>query len=295
LKYIIGIDSGATSSEVLIYPLGNSRAIIKRYPPVNLSVLGFKESAKRLVHIIKDVSKKIGLENIANVAAGISGARDEKIRNKLSLAVKKSTGLKKVKILTDTEIAFASVYGTNDRNCGILIAGTGSILYYRGSGGKIKRIGGWGRHIGDEGSGYWIAREGLYSVTNYFDGRGRQTRLANVLKKEFGIDSQNIINKVYREGFEISKLARYVFDCAEAGDRISQEIVKKAAIKLLEHFTPLKNKKYRIALLGSLFSEEGLLEKHLKKSAGKKFGNVSIIKPKQKAVYGAIKIALNEF
>lgn len=295
LKYIIGIDSGATSSDVLIYPLGKSREILRKYPPINLNVLGFNKSLRCLTFILKDASKKTGLKNVASVVAGISGARDEKDRNKLSTAVKKATGLKNIKILADTEIALASVFNPNDKNCGILIAGTGSILYYRDSKGKLRRIGGWGRHIGDEGSGYWIAREALCSVTNYYDGRGRKTELAKVLKKEFGIDSEKIIKEIYYKGFEISKLTRHVFDCAERGDRVSKEIIGNAAQYLLAHFIPLKNKKYRIALLGSLFSEEVLLEKYLRQSAKEKFYNVEFVKPHQKPVYGAIKIALNEF
>ncbi|MCI0449640.1 MAG: hypothetical protein L0Y79_07625 [Chlorobi bacterium] len=294
MKYVIGIDSGATSSEVLIYPLGKGRAILRKYHPVNLNVLGFKESAKRLIYIIKDISKKTGLKNIISVTAGVSGARYVKDRNRLAAEVKKATGLKNIKILTDTEIAFASAFDTNDRNCGILIAGTGSILYYRNSNGKINRIGGWGRHIGDEGSGYWIAKEAIGRITNYYDGIGKQTKLANILKKEFGIDSENIINEIYHKGFEISKLTRFVFDCAEEGDRVSLEIIKKAAEKLLLHFDSLKNRKYNIALTGSLFTEETLLERHLKKLVKEKYNKIKLIKSEFKSAYGAIKIALNE-
>ncbi|HWK48503.1 MAG TPA: BadF/BadG/BcrA/BcrD ATPase family protein, partial [Steroidobacter sp.] len=41
-----------------------------------------------------------------------------------------------------------------------VIAGTGSIAYGEYAGRKA-RAGGWGELIGDEGSAYWIAREGL--------------------------------------------------------------------------------------------------------------------------------------
>ncbi len=292
MKYIIGIDSGATSSEAVLYPLVNGRKLIKKYPSINISVLGIDEAAKRLVSIVKDISKKAGSDNISSVVSGISGARYEKDRRKLELAVTKATGIKNAQVLPDTETAFASAFEPNDRNCGILIAGTGSILYYRDKTGKLIKIGGWGRHIGDEGSGYWIAREALYIVTKHYDGRQKKTLLTGVLKKEFGIDSVNIVKHVYHKGFEISQLTKHVFRCAEGGDKVSIEILKSAAENLLTHFIPLKNRKCRIALMGSLFTEEVLLEKYLRKLAKEKFYNIELIKSKLKPVWGAVRIAM---
>ncbi len=297
MKYIIGIDSGATSSETITFPFHASkkenRGIQKKFPPINFNVLGFEESAKRLINIVKITSKKVGLKNVSSIAAGISGARYEKDWKKLERAVTKSTGFKNITVLPDTEIAFASVFEPKDKNCGILIAGTGSILYYRDSSGKLIKIGGWGRHIGDEGSGHWIAREALYNVTRYYDGREKKTLLIKVLKKEFGIVSSNIVHEIYHNNFEISKLAKYVFSAAEKGDKISKYIIKIAAENLLTHFIPLKNKKCRVALLGSLFSKETILEKNLRKLVKEKFRNIELVKPKQNPVWGAVKIAIS--
>ncbi len=296
LKYVLGIDSGATSSEVLLIKLPFTRksqnAITGKYPPINLNVLGFDESAKRLVKIVKDSVKKAGKGSITSAVAGISGARLEKDRKKLGLAVRKATGLKNVLILPDTETAFAAAFEPGERNCGILIAGTGSILYYRDTKGMLYRIGGWGRHIGDEGSGYWIAREVLYRVTKYYDGREKPTKLVNILKKEFCIDSANIIKEVYHNNFEISKLTRFVFRAANSGDRTSKEIIKSAAENLLSHFIPLGNRSCRIALMGSLFTEEKLLGKYLKKISKKKYDRIELFNPSQKPVLGAVKIAM---
>ncbi len=46
----------------------------------------------------------------------------------------------------------------------ILIAGTGSIMFGKDEAGEIHRVGGFGRFIGDEGSGYRIGRIGLNAV-----------------------------------------------------------------------------------------------------------------------------------
>lgn len=295
MKYVIGIDSGATSSEAALTPvyINSPQAATKKYPFINLNLLGFGESAKRLEKIIRSLSQKVGMSNVISIAAGVSGARYEKDRKRLEQYLKKKTGIKKIQVLPDTEIAFASAFEPNEKNCGILIAGTGSILYYRDNNGKLIRIGGWGRHIGDEGSGYWIAREALYRVTKHFDGRQKKTMLASVLKKEFGIDSANIIKHVYQNGFEISQLTKHVFSCAEKGDRASRGIIKSASENLLAHFIPLKNRKCRIALMGSLFTEEALLSKNLRKLLKQKYKNINLVKPKHNPVWGAVKIAIS--
>lgn len=295
MKYIIAIDSGATKSEVLLYPVGepqNEKIRLYKFPFINLNLLGCDESLKRLKRIVKDISGIAGKGNIAAVAAGISGARYEKDRKKLSADLRKATGIKKIFILPDTEIALEAAFGRNVKNCGILIAGTGSILYYRAANGKINRIGGWGRHIGDEGSGHWIAREALYKVTRHYDKRHKAEMLSKVLKKEFGIDEANIIQHVYHNGFEISQLTKHVFRCAEKGDKVSKGIIKDAAENLMTHFIPLKKQKYTIAMMGSLLTEEKLLGAELKKAAKKNFPNIKLVLPEFAPVWGAVKIAL---
>lgn len=297
MKYILGIDSGATKSEVVLFPLTSGKIIGKKYPSINISVLGINEAAKRLTLIVKDSLKTAGKGNIVSVVAGLAGARYSKDRTLLKQAIAKATGAngsgaKKVKVLADSEIAFASAFDETDKNCGILIAGTGSILYYKNEHGKLINIGGWGRHIGDEGSGYWIAREALYKVTKHYDGRHKHSQLIDVLKKEFGIDPENIIRHVYHNGFEISQITKHVFRCAENGDKVSKEIIQLAAENLATHFIPLKNKKSRIALMGSLFSEEKLLVKYLSRLTKEKYNKIELIQPAQKPVWGAVKIAM---
>lgn len=302
MKYIIAIDSGATKSEVLLYPVGEPPLVpplvkggkkLFKFPFINLNLLGYDESLKRLKKIVKDISGVVGKGNIAAVAAGISGARYEKDRKKLSADLRKATGIKKVFILPDTEIALEAAFGRNVKNCGILIAGTGSILYYRAANGKINRIGGWGRHIGDEGSGHWIAREALYKVTRHYDKRHKAEMLSKVLKKEFGIDEANIIQQVYHKGFEISQLTKHVFRCAEKGDKVSRGIIKDAAENLLTHFIPLKKQKYTIAMMGSLLTEEKLLTAELKMAAKKQYPNIKLVRPEFAPVWGAVKIAIS--
>lgn len=293
-KYIIAIDAGATSTDAVLYS-GSPDVKIKKFDAVNFNVLGFAETVRKLTQIIKSVSKNAGLKNISCVSAGISGARNIKDRQRINRAISQKLKIKDVKIYPDTEIAFASVFKPNQANCGILIAGTGSVLYYRDKRNKLHRIGGWGRLIDDLGSGYWIGREGLNAVTCSYDNRIKNTMLVNAVKKEFGLNDKNIIQKIYHEKFPIGDTAKIVFRCAEKGDKISKQIIVSAAEHLSEHFKALPGKNANIGLIGSLLTKETLLEKHLRRITKKKYSGIKFIKTTKPPIYGALNLALNNF
>jgi N-acetylglucosamine kinase-like BadF-type ATPase len=294
-KYLIGIDAGATSTQLIVCSDSDLVLFDKKFPPINYNISGESGTITLLIQIIKEAIKKAGTENIKCIVAGIAGARQIKDRNYIKKKLIQALKLKNIEILPDTEIALASVFDKNEKNCGILIAGTGSILYYRDGSGKINRIGGWGRFIGDEGSGYWIGKEALNRLAKYYDGIGSYSGVTNLLKKNYELDVHSLIKKIYHEDFDISKIAKHVFDYAGSGDKVSKDIIKKASEHLANHLSAFKMKKMKIALTGSLFTEELLLGKYFRKIVKKRFPNIKIIKADKKPVWGAVRIGLEKF
>jgi N-acetylglucosamine kinase-like BadF-type ATPase len=144
-----------------------------RFAPINYNLLGHEETAQRLTEIIKKSTAKIGLENVAYIVAGISGARNEKDRDRLRKKISKNLKFKNIALYPDTTVAFASIFSHYQTNCGILLAGTGSILYFVNSKGMTRRIGGWGRYIGDEGR-LLDKREALTTLPNVHGCRENQ-------------------------------------------------------------------------------------------------------------------------
>jgi N-acetylglucosamine kinase-like BadF-type ATPase len=292
-KTIIGIDAGATSSESVLYSTDKKENKTKyfHFPPINYNLLGVKKTVDTLCDIIDKTRCGNSLAKIGFIAAGIAGARHDLDRIRIKNLLTERLDYNNIAIFPDTEIAHASVFEPDETNCGILISGTGSVLYYKDNERKTIRIGGWGRYLGDEGSGYWIAKEALADATKHYDGRGRQTLLASEIHKRFDITADTILQKVYHDDFEISKITGTVFDCAENGDIISADIIMKAAEHLADHFIPLKNLRSTIALCGSLFSEEKLLEQYLTEIVKEKYPQIELFIPKQRPVMGAVNIA----
>ncbi len=69
---------------------------------------------------------------------------------------------------------------------GIVAAlGTGSV-FARQVGGRMQQIGGWGLHLGDEGSGAWIGRAVLARALRALDGLAERTPLLQALMDEAG-------------------------------------------------------------------------------------------------------------
>ncbi len=292
MGYLTGIDCGATGTDVLLYNDKTGAGKIYKLNPINFNLLGLDKTVKQLNSAIRK-STGSRIKETDYIVAGIAGARNPEDRKKIQIKLQKRLNFKNIEIYPDTEIALFGAF-RNEKNCGILIAGTGSVLYYRDGKGKTNRIGGWGRHIGDEGSGYWIARNALHKVTQCYDGRTVMTSLADKLNRKLKINSDNIIKHIYHNNFEISKITKLVFECAGSGDKICKDIIMQAAEHLSRHFTPLKNKKMKIALCGSLFSKEDLLEKYLRRLAKKNYPAIKLVKPDSEPVWGAVKIAMNK-
>ena len=295
MGFLIGIDCGASGTDVLLYfrhenDGANKKSTNYKFPAINFNLLGLENTVK---HLSSAVKKSAGnLKNTDYIVAGISGARNPKDRQKIRKKLQKSLNFKNIEIHPDTEIALIGAFGFDEKNCGIMIAGTGSVLYYRDSRGKIIRIGGWGRHIGDEGSGFWIARNALHKITQSYDGRSQKTSLSGKLNKKLKINSNNIVQHIYHNNFEISTITKLVFECAEAGDKICRQVITEAAENLSKHFIPVKNKKMRIALCGALFSKEKLLGKYLKKIMKQNYPGIKLVEPEFSPVWGAIKLGM---
>ena len=73
-----------------------------------------------------------------------------------------------LEVVADGEIALAAAFGTEP---GILVnAGTGSIAYAQDRHGRLRRSGGYGWQLSDEGGGYWIGRRALSAAAKARDG-----------------------------------------------------------------------------------------------------------------------------
>jgi len=119
-----------------------------------------------------------------------------------------------------------------------VIAGTGSMAYGEFDG-RNARAGGWGELIGDEGSAYWIAREGMGLFSRMSDGRTSRGPLYRMVRERFGITLDlDLCARIYgdeantRRAF--AQFAPVVHDAALAGDEQAADIFRRGADELLQ-------------------------------------------------------------
>lgn len=155
----------------------------------------------------------------------------------------------------------------NPRAPGVVIAaGTGSFCKGRNSAGEEYYSGGWGPLIGDEGSGYDVAREVLRAVVMSSDGRGKETALTHKVLAHFGIDAPVALKKSLYDPpiarHEFAGLARYAFEAAEDGDAIAAEILGEAGRRLARLAAPVveglfgPDEDFPVVLSGGIFRRE---------------------------------------
>jgi N-acetylglucosamine kinase-like BadF-type ATPase len=169
-------------------------------------------------------------------------------------------------------------------------------MYGKDYQGNILRVGGMGRILGDEGSGYSIGRKGLNAFSKEYDGRAGKTKLTKILEAEFDItDQTDLINKVYKQNLDIASVAPYVIKAAEEKDPVCLDILEKECEELSLHVRAMKQKLklkvMNLCLIGSLLTSENLYSKMFKEKISILFDNIIIKDPEFPPEMGAVILA----
>src|SRR5262249_34878829 len=144
----------------------------------------------------------------------------------------------KIRVCGDAEPVLAAA-SPNNRGVA-LICGTGSLAWGRNIAGHVARSGGWGYLLGDEGSGYQIARAALVAALQAADGRGQPTVLLDRLLSALGARiPEELVELVYSPQMSrerMASLAAIAFTVAPH-DAVARVIVESAAKDLADMVT----------------------------------------------------------
>lgn len=309
-SYVVGIDGGGTKTAALLADLNGRILAEDTGGPSNFQMIGVEQAARVLYSLIQGCCQKAGcgFSDVVSVAAGLTGAGRESDQERMKKAFvghaqSFGTDFEHVRIDSDARIALEGAF--KGASGIILIAGTGSIAFAKTSAGAILRVGGWGRMIGDEGSGYAIGRDGLNIVSRELDGRGKKTLLTRLLADQFGLSSQEkIIAAVYRNNFDIASVAPLVIEAAEKNDHECQRIMNRAAFDLTEHIRSLTfkiehasrgaGKKIPLAFVGSLLTSETMFARIVQHKIEFSLPQVTVTRPQSPPAHGAVLMALEK-
>jgi len=230
---LLGADGGGTKTLGLLADAEGTIIARAEAGPSNQFVMGLDVAAVNLAELITRCCHEGGRrpEEIGAAVIGLAGAGGDRERGELAAAVRTilaAGGTPEVPIIIESD-ARVALEGAFAGKPGIVaIAGTGSVVI--GKSHTIVRIGGWGRVLGDEGSGYFIGQQALRSVALDIDGRGDSGTLRTKVAARFGFSTrEELIAAVYRAKFDVPSVAPLVIEAAAGGDGVALAILGNAA------------------------------------------------------------------
>jgi glucosamine kinase len=306
--YIIGIDGGGTKTTSVLCALDGAILAEAQGAPTNFQIIGIERASHTILDLIETCCHSVGcrISQIGAVAAGLTGAgrpgdRQSMHDGIMDLARARNLTINNLVVESDARIALEGAFSGKPGL--IIIAGTGSIVFGKDEHGKIFRAGGWGRLIGDEGSGYAIGQQAFRAVARSLDDKRVKTKLTMLFEKRFGLNTQEtIIDSLYKENFDIASVVPTVIEAASKGDKAARRILDNAALELADlvgitvkkmNMNVKKPHKHPLALIGGTLANEHYYSRKVISIIRKKMLPVSIHQAESSPVIGATVMAID--
>ncbi len=298
--YFIGMDGGGTKTKCVVTDEKMSVIFESKGSASNFLIQGIEKVSEMIADLIIEAvnTTNIKYAELKGFVIGTTGAGRRTDAETLEKGIeeffaKKGILINKIRVESDARVALEGAFAGNTGS--ILIAGTGSIMFGKDKFGVIHRVGGFGRFLGDEGSGYSIGKKGLIALSKCFDGRGRDTLLREIIAEKFSItDTSVLITEIYKNNFDIASVTPSVIEAAEKGDPICVSILKEESEELILHiksmYNKLKEETMNLSLIGGTITTDNLYAK-LFKSKVDELKTVKIIEPIYEPAIGAALMA----
>ncbi|NLT51172.1 MAG: hypothetical protein GXX85_09670 [Ignavibacteria bacterium] len=298
MKYHIGIDAGASKSKLVMTNDSLKKIIETKGGAANILKQGKEKSAETICNLILKSLKiaKITNPEIECITVGAAGAGRKSDANEFQNILsekleEKNINFSNLFIISDAEAALEGAFNGGP-GC-ILISGTGSIAYGKDPNGIIIRVGGFGRNIGDEGSGFSIGSKGINEFSKQIDGRHPKTILFDIFSLKLKISSsEDLINLVYSSNYDLSSAAPLVIESAEKKDRLCLQILNDEVDELLSHIRTVKSRiaapSMKLCLSGSILNTNNYFSKIFRQKIKLLNPEIVIIEPAFPPEIGAI-------
>lgn len=299
--YYLGVDGGASKTAALVTdengsPLGDGLA-----GPSNHLRVGIETASRNIERAVNKalVAADVTSREIVWAYCGIAGADHPAHRQEVvdSLSIFFPRG--NFTVDNDARIALTGAVGYGGGV--VVIAGTGSVAFGRNEEGQETRAGGWGPILGDEGSGFGIARDALAAIVRAWDGRGKPTGMTGLLQSEWNMKAEDIPRFVYAPATHTDDIARFgklAIDAAEAGDEVARAILEEGGRELGDCAVAVARRldmlgvAFPVSYTGGAFNAGPLLLEPMRKVIVAAAPRATIALPEKTPVEGAAMMAM---
>lgn len=253
---LIGLDAGGTSTSALAVIDGEPAAFSG--PGAQVLRDGVDAVAATLADVIAEARSAFDGAPVGAVGVGVAGAGRAAAQDALARALEPLLPDTPIAVTHDAEIALLAAWGGDSG--ALLIAGTGSNVYARTHDGETVRAGGWGRLLGDDGSGTALGRAALRAVRAAADG-GPPTALTDLAADAGLAHPDDITDAVYVDGRPLATFAPLLLAAAAADDWVATAILARETNALAQQAGWLATRTNdqvtpRIAYVGGLTKED---------------------------------------
>ena len=259
---LIGIDGGGTHSTAVAATQNGQVVAIACEDGLNFHNIGVEPVLHRMENMVLSLCRD-AQSPFDTVCVGMSALDAPADEHTLSLFARGCFDTQNLDLQSDAYIALMG-FTRGDPGM-IVICGTGSMLLLSDESGAQHVSGGWGYLLGDAGSGYTLAREGLIAAIDAQEGLASPTPLQAHACAYFGAPTlRQIIDLVYAPGFTPDRLAgfaRHVLAEAARGDSASLHILRRNMERLARQAASLLStapQASRIGLYGGIFEHSEL-------------------------------------
>lgn len=232
---VIGLDIGGSKTHGALWRGGRLVAEAKA-GSANVQNVTPDDAARSLGELFRILLAGAGTDTAADdvtrVIAGSGGVDTQADADRLRALIAAHAPRAAVDVVHDTRLILAA----GGAHAGIaVIAGTGSVAWGITPDGRQARSGGWGYLLGDEGSGYWVAREAVRRALHRHDTGLTPDALDAAVLALNGVTTPTELIGLFHSGAGRTYWAaqsRAVFDAARDEDPDAAAILDQAATDL---------------------------------------------------------------
>lgn len=246
MKTFLGVDGGGTKTRFLLIDETGSVLASHLEGPAYYLEIGLDELCRMLARGIEQSLRQgqVREQDLSHAFLGLPAyGEDSKLLPALDAAPLQALPHGRYRCDNDMVCGWAGALAGAD---GInIVSGTGSIAYGEFGGGKA-RAGGWGELFSDEGSSYWLAREGLRLFSRMSDGRAPRGPLYEHVRRHFNLQSDldlcaAIYGKDIAQRSHFAQLSRLLTAAAAEGDPAALGLFARAAQELADLVDAVRN------------------------------------------------------
>lgn len=309
----LGIDGGGTKTRAVLLD-SRSREIARTVSgPSNYHSVGRAAAQASIGQAIHQVLAIAGrtwadVQAIGLGLAGVARPSDHQVLHDILAEIASGLGAPRRRgaayepcMLITHDAEAALVGGVGRRYGAVLIAGTGAMAYGVNAQGQSRRADGWGYLLGDDGSAYWIGREGVRAVARACDGRGPPTALQDMIVAHLELgECSELVSRVYAQEFDVphvAAIAPLVEQAAQKGDAVAGEILQQAGRQLgctlctLVRKLDMAGEAFEAVLTGGVLRSESPVKDVVVAALREAAPHASAIAPRHDAAFGAALLA----